>query len=265
MHVSSGLRAEVERSILIWKWNWLQSYRNIKERHHQLFYCFCHYFSLEQMRLALIEDGLDDINFLVVNSGGWMSRVLSYSLRNRVSFPVYEEGYFTSIWDTLNGAKDDILVYDRWVLELDGEYNPCWQIWQKHFYLYSKKRNHRSVLGWLTRHYFYFDIFRCGFLTYHLRMPYSFLSYPYVEGAIRVTYHGDDPCDCNLPLKANVTTPPTVENTNGSMGLERNATMGVNTKVENNTVIEHVCCRYVFRYNHLDIMIPLLKKEWKKF
>uniref|UniRef100_A0A3Q3J6L6 Selenoprotein P N-terminal domain-containing protein n=1 Tax=Monopterus albus TaxID=43700 RepID=A0A3Q3J6L6_MONAL len=37
---------------------------------------------------------------------------------------------------------------------------------------------------------------RCGLLTYHIVMPYSFLHYPYVEGAIRATYHKNI-CNCS--------------------------------------------------------------------
>lgn len=43
---------------------------------------------------------------------------------------------------------------------------------------------------------------RCGFLTFHIVLPYSFLHYPYVEAAIRATYHKDI---CNCSLSANST------------------------------------------------------------
>ncbi|KAK2821927.1 hypothetical protein Q5P01_021992 [Channa striata] len=36
---------------------------------------------------------------------------------------------------------------------------------------------------------------RCGLLTFHIVLPYSFLQYPYVEAAIRATYHKDI-CNC---------------------------------------------------------------------
>ena len=68
---------------------------------------------LEELRLSLIEDGLDDIIFLVVNSKDLLSRWQVANLRKRVSFPVYEDGYYINIWKSLHGRKDDILVYDR--------------------------------------------------------------------------------------------------------------------------------------------------------
>lgn len=34
---------------------------------------------------------------------------------------------------------------------------------------------------------------RCGRLAFHIQLPYSFLHFPYVESAIRVT-HGKDFC-----------------------------------------------------------------------
>ncbi|XP_061926789.1 selenoprotein Pb isoform X2 [Entelurus aequoreus] len=52
---------------------------------------------------------------------------------------------------------------------------------------------------------------RCGLLTFHIVLPYSFLHYPYVEAAIRATYYKDI-CHCS----ANVTT--------ASGGVMKNAT-----------------------------------------
>lgn len=37
---------------------------------------------------------------------------------------------------------------------------------------------------------------RCGLLTFHIVLPYSFLHYPYVEAAIRATYYKDI-CNCS--------------------------------------------------------------------
>ncbi|KAG7255309.1 hypothetical protein CRUP_028198, partial [Coryphaenoides rupestris] len=36
---------------------------------------------------------------------------------------------------------------------------------------------------------------RCGLLTFHIVLPYSFLHYPYIEAAIRATYLKDI-CNC---------------------------------------------------------------------
>ena len=68
---------------------------------------------METLRTDLDRVGYGDINFMVVNSGRWLSRLLTSHLRERVHFPVYEEGIFGNIWHSLHGAKDDILVYDR--------------------------------------------------------------------------------------------------------------------------------------------------------
>lgn len=38
---------------------------------------------------------------------------------------------------------------------------------------------------------------RCGHLTFHIVLPYSFLQYPYIEAAIRATYHKNI-CNCSL-------------------------------------------------------------------
>uniref|UniRef100_A0A671WY08 Selenoprotein P N-terminal domain-containing protein n=1 Tax=Sparus aurata TaxID=8175 RepID=A0A671WY08_SPAAU len=38
---------------------------------------------------------------------------------------------------------------------------------------------------------------RCGRLTFHIVLPYSFLHYPYVEAAIRATYHKNI-CNCSV-------------------------------------------------------------------
>uniref|UniRef100_A0A665WT99 Selenoprotein P N-terminal domain-containing protein n=1 Tax=Echeneis naucrates TaxID=173247 RepID=A0A665WT99_ECHNA len=38
---------------------------------------------------------------------------------------------------------------------------------------------------------------RCGHLTFHIVLPYSFLHYPYVEAAIRATYQKNI-CNCSV-------------------------------------------------------------------
>ncbi|XP_053550032.1 selenoprotein Pb [Bombina bombina] len=39
---------------------------------------------------------------------------------------------------------------------------------------------------------------RCGRLTFHIRLPYSYLHYPYVEAAIRFTYNNDVCGNCSF-------------------------------------------------------------------
>jgi hypothetical protein len=113
----------------------------------------------------------------------WNAWSQGYKLRERVTFPVYQEGFFSRIWKALHGRKDDILVYDR-----------------------------------------------CGFLTYHLRMPYSFLTYPYVESAILVTYYRDDPCNCTLGKSPATTVAPPTEANNKT--VESNDTLNSESDVE---------------------------------
>ncbi|TKS80366.1 Selenoprotein Pb [Collichthys lucidus] len=38
---------------------------------------------------------------------------------------------------------------------------------------------------------------RCGLLTFHIVLPYSFLHSPYIEAAIRATYHKNI-CNCSF-------------------------------------------------------------------
>ncbi|KAK6310674.1 hypothetical protein J4Q44_G00187290 [Coregonus suidteri] len=45
---------------------------------------------------------------------------------------------------------------------------------------------------------------RCGRLTFHIVLPYSFLHYPYIEAAVRATYHKDI-CG-NLTVDSNMTS-----------------------------------------------------------
>ncbi|KAG7523615.1 hypothetical protein JOB18_001142 [Solea senegalensis] len=49
---------------------------------------------------------------------------------------------------------------------------------------------------------------RCGFLTFHVVLPYSFLHQPYVEAAIRATYQKDI-CNCH---QVNSTVPSVTKN-----------------------------------------------------
>ncbi|KAI4904280.1 hypothetical protein NFI96_030086, partial [Prochilodus magdalenae] len=71
--------------------------------------------------------------------------------RTAEGIPVYQQSPLQgNVWETLQGDKDDFLVYDR-----------------------------------------------CGRLTFHIVMPYSFLHYPYVEAAIRATYLRDI-CNCTV-------------------------------------------------------------------
>ncbi|CAM4560329.1 unnamed protein product [Caretta caretta] len=81
---------------------------------------------------------------MVVNHQGIHSQLKIHTLKEKVSenITVYQQDENqTDVWTTLNGNKDDFLIYDR-----------------------------------------------CGRLVYHLGLPYSFLSFPYVEKTIKIAY-----------------------------------------------------------------------------
>lgn len=99
-----------------------------------------------------------------------------WELKRRTSkgIPVYQQGPLqTNVWDTLQGDKDDFLVYDR-----------------------------------------------CGRLTFHIVLPFSYLHYPYVEAAIRATYSQNI---CNCMLDSNSTWLTSSNVTRGTY-LEQNMT-----------------------------------------
>uniref|UniRef100_A0A3P8X609 Gastrotropin-like n=1 Tax=Cynoglossus semilaevis TaxID=244447 RepID=A0A3P8X609_CYNSE len=92
---------------------------------------------------------------MIVNEQEAESRAMYWELKRRAppDVPVYQQGPFQDdVWETLDGDKDDFLVYDR-----------------------------------------------CGLLTFHIVLPYSFLQYPYVEAAVRATYLKNI-CNCSQPL-----------------------------------------------------------------
>uniref|UniRef100_A0A4W5M263 Selenoprotein P N-terminal domain-containing protein n=1 Tax=Hucho hucho TaxID=62062 RepID=A0A4W5M263_9TELE len=47
---------------------------------------------------------------------------------------------------------------------------------------------------------------RCGRLTFHIVLPYSFLHYPYIEAAVRATYHKDICGNCTVLRSIDVDT-----------------------------------------------------------
>lgn len=48
--------------------------------------------------------------------------------------------------------------------------------------------------------YYYYYYFRCGLLVYHLGLPYSFLTFPYVEEAIKTVYCENKCGNCSLKV-----------------------------------------------------------------
>uniref|UniRef100_A0AAY5F1R7 Selenoprotein P N-terminal domain-containing protein n=2 Tax=Electrophorus electricus TaxID=8005 RepID=A0AAY5F1R7_ELEEL len=64
---------------------------------------------------------------------------------------------------------------------------------------------------------------RCGLLTFHIVLPYSYLHYPYVEAAIRATYLKDI---CNCTMDFNSTLLAEQQNTSSTLtGESLNATV----------------------------------------
>ncbi|KAG7319463.1 hypothetical protein KOW79_016606 [Hemibagrus wyckioides] len=117
------------------------------------------------LRDKLARGNLTSVAFLIVNEQDALSRAMYWQLKRRAAegIPVYQQSPLQDdIWDTLQGDKDDFLVYDR-----------------------------------------------CGYLTFHIGLPYSFLHLRYVEAAIQATYLGNI-CNCTLNstqlTSSNVTT-----------------------------------------------------------
>ncbi|TNM97692.1 hypothetical protein fugu_013938 [Takifugu bimaculatus] len=95
---------------------------------------------------------MTEVSYMIVNEQDPHSRAMFWELKRRAppDVPVYQQSSFQSdVWETLDGDKDDFLIYDR-----------------------------------------------CGQLTFHVGLPYSFLNYVYVEAAIRATYQGNI-CNCS--------------------------------------------------------------------
>ncbi|MCJ8744773.1 hypothetical protein PDJAM_G00122340 [Pangasius djambal] len=108
---------------------------------------------LGDLRDKLEQGNLTGVAFLIVNEQDAHSRAMYWELKRRAAegIPVYQQSPLQAdVWDTLQGDKDDFLVYDR-----------------------------------------------CGRLTFHIMLPFSFLHYPYVEAAIRATYF-QNICNCTL-------------------------------------------------------------------
>lgn len=75
--------------------------------------------SLEDLRVKLENEGLVNISYVVVNHQGAQSRREFHLLKEHVSdyIAVYQQDeQQDDVWATLNGNKDDFLIYDRCVL-----------------------------------------------------------------------------------------------------------------------------------------------------
>ncbi|NXS10500.1 SEPP1 protein, partial [Neodrepanis coruscans] len=76
---------------------------------------------LEDLRVKLENEGLFNISYVVVNHQGAQSRREIHLLEESVSdyITVYQqEEQQEDVWTTLNGNKDDFLIYDRFVIHI---------------------------------------------------------------------------------------------------------------------------------------------------
>lgn len=69
------------------------------------------------LRDKLARGNLTSVAFLIVNEQDAFSRAMYWELKKRTAegIPVYQQGPLQDdVWDTLQGDKDDFLVYDRY-------------------------------------------------------------------------------------------------------------------------------------------------------
>uniref|UniRef100_A0ACB8F4M5 Selenoprotein Pb n=2 Tax=Sphaerodactylus townsendi TaxID=933632 RepID=A0ACB8F4M5_9SAUR len=76
-------------------------------------------------------------------------------------------------WELKRHAPEEIPVYQQEILEPD--------VWK--------------ILDGNKDDFLIYD--RCGKLTFHIRLPHSFLHFPYVEAAVHHTYHKDYCGNCS--------------------------------------------------------------------
>uniref|UniRef100_A0A8C6EVQ2 Selenoprotein P N-terminal domain-containing protein n=1 Tax=Marmota marmota marmota TaxID=9994 RepID=A0A8C6EVQ2_MARMA len=68
-----------------------------------------------------------------------------------------------------------------------------------HIPVYQQEENQKDVWTLLNGYKDDFLIYdRCGHLVYHLGLPYSFLTFPYVEDAIKIAYCEDRCGNCSF-------------------------------------------------------------------
>ncbi|XP_040000374.1 selenoprotein Pb [Xiphias gladius] len=65
---------------------------------------------------------------------------------------------------------------------------------------------------------------RCGLLTFHIVLPYSFLHYPYVEAAIRATYHKNI-CNCSANSTFSSGTKSSMKNETAPLNSNKTTTL----------------------------------------
>ncbi|CAL8345043.1 unnamed protein product [Lota lota] len=71
---------------------------------------------MDSLRQKLENQGLVNVNYMVVNHQGMQAQRLHSMLTTRLSSSIklYKQGdQDADVWQALNGEKDDFLVYDR--------------------------------------------------------------------------------------------------------------------------------------------------------
>ena len=79
------------------------------------FFFFFLFFRLEQIRRQLQAYNIINIKFLVINSKESHAVDNVGEIARRVSFPVYQDTDSQGLWELLQGGKDDIFIYDRYI------------------------------------------------------------------------------------------------------------------------------------------------------
>ena len=70
---------------------------------------------LNDLRNKLLNEGIADINFVIINAGDSYSQSLIHLLHGQVdsSFPVLQEPTAGAVWNVFFGRKDDMIIFDR--------------------------------------------------------------------------------------------------------------------------------------------------------
>uniref|UniRef100_A0A9J8A199 Selenoprotein P2 n=1 Tax=Cyprinus carpio carpio TaxID=630221 RepID=A0A9J8A199_CYPCA len=88
---------------------------------------------------------------------------------------------------------------------------------------------------------------RCGHLTFHIVLPFSFLHYPYIEAAIRATYHKNI---CNCSLHANSSISEGFKN-NTNNANKQTEVKNQNTNNTEPVTVEHHHHRHEHHHQHV--------------
>lgn len=142
------------------------------------------------LRDKLHQNNLTNVSFIIVNEREAHSRAMYWALKRSApdGVRVYQQEPFQSdVWEALDGDKDDFLIYDRWA-------EPAFQDIYITFRFYSGQNSEADTCASILSSSF---PHRCGLLTFHLVMPYSFLHFRYVEAAVTATYLKDI-CNCTV-------------------------------------------------------------------